>query len=137
LAARIKYGWGYPNDKNLYELGGINGLRGYDRKTLRGSHMALGALEFRFPLKEDIDLSFLDNIFRLDGISGVIFIEAGQNWFNDIDDTKLRRDAGGGLRFTFSMGSFLEKAMLRVDVAQAVDDSDEDPYAWVGVNQAF
>lgn len=137
LAFRLKYGWGFPDDKNLYELGGWDGLRGYDRKTLRGSHVALGALELRFPLLQNINVSFADNILRLDEISGVVFAETGQNWFDDMDETTLRKDAGGGLRFIFSVGSFLEKVMVRVDVAQAINDSSEETKVWAGVNHAF
>ncbi|MFH1361018.1 MAG: M1 family aminopeptidase [Candidatus Omnitrophota bacterium] len=137
IALRVKYGWGYPDDKNLYEAGGPFGLRGYDRKTVRGSRMGLGSLEYRFPLMKDLNISFLDHIIRLDAISGVVFADIGQSWFEDIDDVSLKKDAGGGLRCEVSIGSFLEKVLVRMDVAQAINDSKEDTKVWFGINHSF
>lgn len=136
-ALRLKYGWGFPDDKNLYELGGMDGLRGYDRKTLRGSNMALGALEYRFPLIENLNLHLADNILGLESISGVVFFEAGRNWYDEFSDNSTKKDAGIGLRFSLNVGSFLEKVIVRLDLAQAIDEPDEDPHVWVGVNHAF
>ncbi len=137
LALRLKYGWGYPLDKNLYELGGIDGLRGYDRKTLRGARMGLGSLEYRFPVKEGLHWQFFDHIFGVESLGGVIFVDAGQSWFNDISDTEFKKDAGLGLRATISIGSFLEKVLVRFDVAEPIHDDDEDTHYWFGVGHSF
>lgn len=137
LALRLKYGWGYPLDKNLYELGGMEGLRGYDRKTLRGARMGLGSFEYRFPIKEGLRWKFFDHIFGVESLGGVIFVDAGQSWFNDISDTGLKKDAGLGLRATVSIGSFLEKVLVRFDVAEPIGDSTEDTHYWFGVGHAF
>lgn len=138
LAFRLKYGWGFPDDKNLYELGGIDGLRGFDRKTVRGSNSALGSVEYRFPLVENINWHFLDNWIGLDAVSAVVFFDAGQSWFDDISGSDLKRDAGIGLRFTVNVGSFLERLLVRIDAAQAINDDDEDdPRFWFGVGHAF
>ncbi len=137
LALRLKYGWGYPDDKNLFELGGINGLRGFDRKTIRGAHAGLGSVEYRFPLVQKLNLSFADHLFGLESIGGVAFFDAGEAWFHDIDDTQLRKDAGLGLRFTVNLGSFLEKILVRLDAAQPIGVSKQDTHFWFGVNHAF
>lgn len=138
LATRFKYGGGYPDDRNLFELGGIDGLRGYDRKSVRGANVLLGSLEYRFPLKEDIHLKFLDNVFALESISGVVFFDAGHSWYSSMAHSSLKKDAGAGVRMTMSIGSFLEKMVVRADVAQAIsDDEEDDPHFWFGVNQAF
>lgn len=138
LAARLKYGGGSPKDRNLFELGGIDGLRGYDRKTVRGSNVLLGSLEYRFPIKDDINLKFLDNAFSIESIGGVAFFDAGHSWYNDMGDTSLKKDAGIGLRMTVDIGSFLEKVIIRADIAQAINEgSEDDPHFWFGINQAF
>jgi len=137
LAFRFKVAGGYPNDKNLFELGGMDGLRGYDRKTIRGSRALLGSIEYRFPIKEDIHMSFFDNIMGLEAVHGVVFFDAGQSWFKDIDESTLKKDVGLGLRFHMSLGSFLEKVVVRVDAAKAINDSSEDTQFWFGINQAF
>ena len=137
LAFRFKCGWGEPDDKNLFELGGLNGLRGFDRKEIRGAKALLGSVEYRFPLKDNLRVSFMDHLFGLESIGGVIFFDAGQSWYSDFQEAGFKKDAGLGLRATVSIGSFLEKAVLRADVAQAINQADEDPHFWFGVNQAF
>lgn len=136
-ALRLKYGWGYPEDKQLFYLGGMDALRGYDLKTVRGANIVLGTLEYRFPIKENLKLSLFDNILGLESVGGVVFFDAGQGWFSEFDDARLRKDAGAGLRLTVNIGSFLEKVVVRVDVAQAINDSAEDTHFWFGVNHAF
>lgn len=137
MALRLKYGWGYPLDKSLYELGGMDGLRGYDRKTLRGARLGLTSLEYRFPIKENLKIYFPGNVFGLEAVSGVIFVDAGQSWYNDIADSKLKKDAGFGLRATVNIGSFLEKVIVRLDVAEPINDSQEDTHYWFGVGHSF
>ncbi|MCK5581268.1 MAG: BamA/TamA family outer membrane protein [Candidatus Omnitrophica bacterium] len=137
FALRLKYGKGYPDDKDLFKLGGINGLRGYGRKTIRGASALLGSLEYRFPIFENIGWGVLDNILRLESVGGVAFFDAGQAWFEDFEDTKLRKDAGFGLRFTINVGASLEKVIVRADVARAINDSSEDTRFWFSIGHSF
>lgn len=136
-ALRLKYGWGYPLDKNLYEIGGFDGLRGYDRKTIRGARALLGSLEYRFPLVENRRWQFFGNLLGVEALGAAVFFDAGQSWYNRFDDARLKKDAGGGLRATVTVGSFLEKAVVRMDIAEPIDDSTEDTHFWFGVGQAF
>ena len=137
LALRLKYGWGSSDDKNLFELGGIDGLRGFDRKTVRGANAVLGSLEYRFPLLNNLNLNVFDNILGLQKVSGVAFFDAGQSWYSSFKNTNLRKDAGVGLRFHMNIGSFLEQMVVRVDAAQAINDSEDDVHYWFGVNHQF
>lgn len=137
FAYRVKGMGGFPDDKNLFELGGMSGLRGYDRKSLRGTNAFLASVEYRFPLASGLRFKFLDNFLGLESVSGVVFFDAGQNWYSSFDDSKLRKDAGGGLRFTMNIGSFLEKVVLRLDAAQAINEPKEDTKVWFGINHAF
>ncbi|MCB9771702.1 MAG: BamA/TamA family outer membrane protein [Candidatus Omnitrophica bacterium] len=137
-ALRIKYGAGYPDDKSLFFIGGMDGLRGYDRKTVRGANMLLGSLEYRFPILENLKLSFLDHILGLETIGGVVFADVGEAWFSAIDSSPLRKDAGFGLRLTMNIGAVFERVIVRADVAQAINDDREDhPRFWLGINHAF
>ncbi len=136
-ALRFKYGLGYPNDKNLFQLGGIDGLRGFDRKEIRGSEAMMGNLEYRLPLKENIHAQFLDNILGIESVGAVAFVDAGQAWYKDFDESDLKKDAGVGLRLTVNIGSFLEKALVRADVAWPINEEEGDGHFWFGVGQAF
>lgn len=137
-AVRLKYGGGLPDDKALFYAGGMDGLRGYDRKTVRGASMLLGSLEYRFPLWDHLRISFWDHILGLETISAVVFADVGQSWYSSLSSTTLRKDAGVGLRFTMNIGSLFEKVIVRADVAQAINDDREDhPRLWLGINHAF
>ncbi len=137
MALRLKYAWGYPDDKNLFELGGIDGLRGFGRKTIRGSNGALSSVEYRFPIVSDINASVADRALILEDVGGVVFFDCGQAWYQDIGDSNLKKDAGLGLRFTVNVGAFLEKVMVRLDVAQAIHQPKEETHFWFGLNHAF
>ena len=136
-AARFKYGWGFPDDKNLYELGGIDGLRGYDRKEIRGANAVLTSAEYRFPVVDHFKLSLFDNILSFDALSAVIFFDAGEAWYDNFDDGKFKKDVGMGFRVSTNIGSFLEKVLIRIDVAEAIDEKGADPHVWFGINHAF
>ncbi|MGE5197189.1 MAG: BamA/TamA family outer membrane protein, partial [Deltaproteobacteria bacterium] len=137
LAGRIKFGWGDPGGKKLFQLGGAEDFRGFDLKSIEGSRMMLGSLEYRFPLKSDIRLCFLDNIIYLDKIQAVGFFDIGKVWNSDFGSAAYKKDAGLGLRFHFNIAGFLEKIVLRFDVAQAINAPKEEPHYWVGISHAF
>jgi hypothetical protein len=138
VALRLKYGWGSSVDKNLFQLGGREGLRGYRLKAIQGSRTMMGNLEYRFPLVKGINLRAPDNILSLSDIDAVVFTDVGKSWFDDFEAAKFKKDAGLGLRFKIDIGSFLEKVIVRLDIAQAIDDESEDePRVWLGINHAF
>ncbi len=137
LALRAKAGLGYPDDKDLFQLGGIDGLRGYDRKTVRGANAFLGVAEYRVPLVKNINWYVMDRIFGLRQIDGVVFAEAGQAWFSSLADSQLKKDVGLGVRVHVDLLGFLEKAVIQIDVADAVNDSEGDLHLWLSVNSAF
>lgn len=137
LAGRLKYGFGYPNDKELYYIGGIDGLRGFERKSVRGANALLTGMELRFPLLEDLKLSMLDHLVGLQGIDGVFFYDGGQSWFSSFSNTSWKQDAGFGLRFKVNAGAMLEQLIIRADVATTLNEDDNDTRFWLGANHAF
>jgi hypothetical protein len=137
VASKIKLGWGNPSDKKLFQLGGPEGLRGYGRKTIEGSRMFLASLEYRFPLASELKLYFMDNLFCLDKIQMVGFGDLGRVWYVDFSGTDFKKDVGLGLCFHFDVAGFLEKTVLRIDIAQAINEPKEDPHVWFGISQAF
>jgi hypothetical protein len=137
LASRIKAGLGGKSDKNLFQLGGWEGLRGYDFKSIDGSQMILGSLEYRFPVLDDMKIYFLDNIFCLNKIQGVVFFDAGKAWYSDFSARSFKKDFGLGLRIHLGTIGILEKAVLRLDLARAINEPKEDAHFWVGINQSF
>jgi hypothetical protein len=137
LAFRLKAGIGGSADKNLFQLGGWEGLRGYSAKTIDGSRMILGSLEYRFPIWDEIKFYFFDNIFCLNKIQGAAFFDAGRAWYSDFSDSDFKKDAGFGLRAHLGTVGILEKIVLRLDFAQAVNQPKEEAHIWFGINQSF
>lgn len=137
LAGRIKAGWGYPDDKDLFQLGGSYDLRGYDYKSFRGAKMLLGSGEYRFPLWKNVNMAAADHLVGLEEINGVAFFDGGTAWYETFGDAKWRSDVGGGLRFTVNFGSLLEKVVLRFDVAQPLREPEDGVHFWFGFNHAF
>ena len=137
LATRLTAGWGEAADKKLYQLGGPDGLRGFDRKTIEGSRMLMGSIEYRLPLISDLQLSCMDNILSLDKIQPVFFFDAGRAWYSSWRAGDFRKDAGLGLRLHFDIAGFLEKVVVRFDVAHGIGQHAEDTHFWAGINHTF
>ena len=77
------------------------------------------------------------SLFGLESIYGVVFFDAGRVWYGEFADSSLKKDAGFGLRFKVNIASFVEKLIIRFDVAEPINDSKEDTKFWFGVNHAF
>ena len=104
---------------------------------MRGSRFFLGSLEYRFPLIRQTNLRLLDNIISISAFQGVAFFDAGRIWHGDVEKSNIKKDAGLGLRVHVDIGSYLEKLILRIDVAQAINEPKEDPHVWFGISHAF
>ncbi|MCX7926631.1 MAG: M1 family aminopeptidase [Candidatus Omnitrophica bacterium] len=137
LALRAKVGYSKPADKDLFELGGANGLRGYRRKEITGSRIFLSTLEYRVPFAMDRPYYFLDKLISLHTIQTIGFFDIGKGWYTDYQKAHWCRDIGVGLRLHFNLAGLLEQAVFRIDFAHPLDDSQKDNYVWFGINQAF
>ncbi len=137
LAARIKFGLGYPSDKGLFQLGGESGLRGFGYKTINGSQALMFNAEYRRDMLNDLDLRFFDNFISLEKIQGAGFFDVGKSWFSGFNDRSFKKDIGIGLRLHFNLASFLERFILRLDAAQAINQPKSKRHYWVGFSQPF
>ncbi|MFC1849919.1 outer membrane protein assembly factor [candidate division CSSED10-310 bacterium] len=94
LAVQVRGGVTNKNIPYLgkYQLGGSNDLRGFPEWSLVGNNYFLTNLEYRFPI-----ISIRSNY----GISGVLFVDAGQAWDPGGDDPfdRIHVSEGVGLRF--------------------------------------
>ena len=85
-----------------FYMGGSDTLRGYRDNIFLGDHMLLFSAELRFP------------IAKLKVLSGAIFVDAGNAWFEKNGSGKLHTDAGVGLRLTLPT---LGLGVIRLDYA--------------------
>jgi hypothetical protein len=137
IATRARAGWGEHSDKELFELGGADALRGYGGREIRGSHCMLAGVEYRLPLCNDMRVYLFDNILCLSAIQAVGFFDVGKSWYSSYRRQSFKKDAGAGLRLHFGVCGGLEKTVVRFDVAHPVNDPKQDTHFWLGINQAF
>jgi hypothetical protein len=78
LAFRLFLGMADGNRPHIYAIGGLDTIRGLPTRALAGNRVGLANLEWRFPLIDRLDLSFL----RLGGIRGRLFLDLGAAWYD-------------------------------------------------------
>jgi hypothetical protein len=136
IATRIKAGWGGPADQPLFQMGGADDLRGYAAKTIQGSRLLLGSIEYRLPLARSLALSTPGNFVNLDTVQLAAFFDAGKAWNSDFSPVRFHKDAGLGIRLHFDTIGFLEKTILRLDGAKALEGKKETRF-WLAISQTF
>jgi WD40 repeat protein len=126
IAIRAFGGFANGSFPNVYAVGGLDTLRGFDFRSLVGDRVFFTNLEFRFPLIDALAGPFFD--FR--GIRGRMFLDVGGAWrdyagdsfhFWDNDTHRLR----DGLS-AYGWGFTVEFAGLELnwDFAQSWDFKD-------------
>lgn len=108
LRAALSGGWNTRTPFQL-TLGGLHGVRGYDRERFPGGRRLVLTLEDRvyvgWPAADIVDLG------------GTVFVDAGRIWAGDVPfggDSGWRGGAGLGLRASFPAGA---RSTYRVDIA--------------------
>ncbi|HLB01306.1 MAG TPA: biopolymer transporter Tol, partial [Bacteroidota bacterium] len=100
LVATVKGGtiFGPPVDDFFdFYIGGLSGMKGYPFYSISGNEFGQANLTYRFPIREKIDLRFLQ--FYFDKLYGAVYVDAGTAWSGGaISGKRFRRDAGFELR---------------------------------------
>jgi hypothetical protein len=135
VALRGYGGMAFPDNAPYFRLGGGRRLRALDLQSQLGSSVWLVTAEWRFPLCRDIDRDLLDHVVTLRNIYAALFYDVGQSYLLG-SFGPIVHGPGVGLRFDTSLFSFLERANLRIDVAQPIGISG-GPVVWFGLNQVF
>lgn len=137
IALRLYGGYGSPNDAYLFRLGGGRRLRALDLQEQLGSSVWLGTAEWRYPLWRGIDQDMLYRVLSLKNLVGAVFYDVGQSYFGDHWGPVVH-GVGVGIRVDTVLFSFLERATLRVDIAQPLGlRPGLGPVLWFGLNQVF
>jgi hypothetical protein len=135
LAFRAYGGMGWPNTEPLFRLGGGQRLRALDLTSFEGSAVWLITLEARFPIWRALDRDALDHVVAFRNLFGTVFYDVGQSFLGG-QPSPVVNGVGVGFRVDTSLFSFLERANLRVDLAQPIG-LNRGPVMWFGINQVF
>jgi hypothetical protein len=135
LAFRAYGGVGFPDTEPYFRLGGGRRLRALDLSQDIGNAVWLITLEWRAPLWRNIDRDVLDHALSFRNLFGTVFYDVGQSFLAG-KDLGVVSGIGVGLRLDTTLFSFLERATLRLDIAQPIG-TGRGPILWMGLNQVF
>ncbi|WP_435005926.1 M1 family aminopeptidase [Tundrisphaera lichenicola] len=135
VAVRGYGGLGFPDNVAYFRLGGGRRLRALDLSQNIGSSVWLGTLEWRFPIVENLDRDMLDHVVSGRNITGAVFYDVGQSYLRG-KFSPVINGIGLSLGLDVALFSFLERAVLRVDLAQPII-AGRGPVLWFGLNQVF
>jgi hypothetical protein len=136
VAVRAYGAGGLPTQGEFFTLGGSTLFRGYDQSQRQGSAVWVGSLEWRMPLAKGLHVDCIDHIFGLRNIYGALFYDVGDAYTLGHSVGPVAQAVGGGLRFDVTWFGFVERTILRVDVAKTVND-DTPTQIWFGVQYPF
>jgi hypothetical protein len=136
LALRIFGAAGMPSRGQLFTMGGSEMFRGYDLSQRQGSAVWVGSVEWRMPIARGLTWDCCDHILGVRNVYGALFYDVGNAYTNEKPDGPLAHALGGGLRVDTSFFGFVERAVLRLDVAKTINDNTPVQF-WVGVLQPF
>jgi hypothetical protein len=137
LAWRVYGGYGTPDSEPLFRLGGGRRLRALDLSADLGHAVWLNTVEWRFPIWRSIDRDLAYRVLSLRNLLGTVFYDGGQSYLNG-RSYPYAQGLGLGLRLDVALFSFLERAHLRLDIAQPIGRGRSGgPTLWFGLNQSF
>jgi Peptidase family M1 domain len=136
IAVRAYGAIGLPTQGEFFTLGGDTLFRGYDQSQRQGSAVWVGSAEWRMPLAKGLHVDCLDHIIGLRNVYGALFYDIGDAYTLNKSVGPVAHAVGGGLRFDVSWFGFVERTILRLDVAKTVND-DSPTQVWFGVQYPF
>jgi hypothetical protein len=93
--------------------------------------------EFRYPVAREVCWDALDHCVGVRSVWVVGFYDVGDVYTNGHSvGGRVAHALGAGFRVDVAAFSFIERAMLRLDVARTINDS-AGTQVWFGLQQAF
>ena len=136
VAVRGYGGLGFPGQRPVLPARRRAGGSGPSTSTQNiGSSVWLGTAEWRFPIWEEANVEALDHILKGRNVYGSLFYDVGQSSLKG-HSSPVVNGVGVGLGVDVALFSFLERATIRVDIAEPVG-SRRGPVIWFGLNQVF
>jgi hypothetical protein len=136
VAVRAYGGAALPTRGEFFTLGGPELFRGFDLTARQGSAVWVGSVEWRVPLAKGLTWDFCDHVLGLRNIYAAAFYDVGDIYTNNRSVGPVAHALGGGLRLDVAWFGFVERTMLRLDIAKAIN-TDNSAQIWVGVQHPF
>jgi hemolysin activation/secretion protein len=136
LALRLFGGTSAPSRGEFFTMGGGELFRGFDLAQRQGSTVWVGSVEWRVPLATRLNLDCCDHVVGLRNVWGAAFYDVGDAYVNNRSVGPVAHAVGAGLRLDVAWFSFVERTMLRLDVAKTVN-CDSGVQVWFGIQHPF
>ncbi len=125
-----------PSQGLFYSLGGSLLFRGFDETQRQGSTVWVGSAEWRVPLAKGLTWDVADHMVGLRNIYAAAFYDVGDAYVNNHQVGSIAQAVGGGLRLDLAYFGFVERSMLRFDVAKTVNANTGLQF-WFGIQHPF
>jgi hypothetical protein len=136
IAMRASIAGSFPDEGEQFALGGATLFRGFDLAERQGSLLWVGNLEWRLPLLQRVCWDAADHVVGLRNLWVAPFCDVGEIYANGHSVGGVAYALGAGLRADVAWFSFIERTVLRLDVAKTINESS--PWQmWLGVQHAF
>ncbi|HEY1379921.1 MAG TPA: hypothetical protein VGF55_24175, partial [Gemmataceae bacterium] len=136
LAVRGSVAGALPDEGEHFALGGATLFRGFDLAERQGSFLWVGNVEWRLPVLRRVCWDAADHVVGLRNVWVAPFYDVGEIYANGHSVDGVAHALGVGLRADVAWFSFIERSMLRLDLAKTLNAAS--PWqVWVGVQHAF
>ena len=132
---KIQFGYS-PQDFWLFSLGGKEGLRGYDLKSVKCSEYFLASVDNFFPLIKDVHYRLLGRYLHLDSLYLDVFFDIARP-FKTTFQKSWYKCVGAGLDLELSLFSMVEKFILRLETSFPLKKHKRTPQFRVSFNFFF
>jgi hemolysin activation/secretion protein len=127
---------GLPSKAEFFPLGGDERFRGYSIADRQGSAVWLGSVEWRVPLARGLSWDCLDHIMGVRNLYLAAFYDVGNAYIRGEPVGDLGHALGAGIRADVAWFSFIDRTILRLDFAKALNDATPIQ-VWVGIQHPF
>src|SRR5262249_13050236 len=120
----------------FFPLGGEKLVRGFGLAQRQGSLVWVASLEWRVPLVQHMTLDACDHTAGLRNIYAAAFYDTGDAYLQGRPLGSIAHSVGAGLRLDVAWLSFIDRTILRFDIAKTVNASTPVQF-WFGVQNPF
>lgn len=136
LAMRAYGAGALPQAGEFFPLGGSTRFRGFDMAQRQGNAVAVGSLEWRLPVCERVNWDCCDHVVGVRNIYVAPFYDVGDSFVAGHQIDNVVHALGCGLRVDVAWFSFIERSVLRFDVAKTINASTPTQF-WFGFEHPF
>lgn len=135
LAARLLGSAALPDKGQFVALGG-SAFRGFDLARRQGSLLWSASLEWRVPLAQGLTWDWADHVAGVRNVHVATFYDVGAVYADGGSVGGVAHALGTGLCVDVAWFSFVERTLLRFDVAKAVNAATPVQF-WFGIQHPF